>query len=109
MAATVQGNIVYLVGGVQLHHELGATSPVILLDLEKRNWVECVPQVGLTLVVSRLLMQMYLYVCQFTGMPPLLHGHTCHAIENTVIILGGGGNCFSFGTALNSSSFTFTV
>ena len=34
----------------------------------------------------------------------MLHNHTSVAIDNhRILILGGGGNCFSFGTHLNSS------
>lgn len=39
------------------------------------------------------------------GVPlPLLHGHTSHLLTNgDVVIIGGGGNCFSFGTHFNYS------
>ena len=34
----------------------------------------------------------------------MLHNHTSVAIDShRMLILGGGGNCFSFGTHLNSS------
>lgn len=87
MAVAIKGNTVYLVGGVQFHQEAGTRSAVIILDLEKKIWQECKPQ--------------------FIGIPPLLHGHTCHSIGESIFIFGGGGNCFSFGTSMNSNIFSF--
>ena len=108
MAASIQGDIVYLIGGVNLHCDVGATSPIIVLDLGKRSWVECVPQVGiypwLCPVMNHTLTCVYV---QFIGVPALLHGHTCHCIGQSVLILGGGGNCFSFGTVMNSTMLSF--
>jgi len=34
----------------------------------------------------------------------MLHKHTSILLDNgTIMLLGGGGNCFSFGTHLNST------
>jgi tRNA wybutosine-synthesizing protein 4 len=34
----------------------------------------------------------------------MLHNHSSEVIDNetAVLVVGGGGNCFSFGTAFNS-------
>jgi tRNA wybutosine-synthesizing protein 4 len=36
--------------------------------------------------------------------PLMLHNHSSELIDNetAVLVVGGGGNCFSFGTAFNS-------
>jgi tRNA wybutosine-synthesizing protein 4 len=36
--------------------------------------------------------------------PIMLHNHSSEVIDNetTILVVGGGGNCFSFGTAFNN-------
>jgi tRNA wybutosine-synthesizing protein 4 len=36
--------------------------------------------------------------------PIMLHNHTSEVVDNetAILIVGGGGNCFSFGTVFNS-------
>lgn len=106
MAATVHGNIVYLIGGVQLYREAGARSAIIILDLDTKSWQECTPKVK---CINCYYAHETICLSQFTGVPALLHGHTCHYIGESIFILGGGGNCFSFGTIINSNIFSLTL
>ena len=42
--------------------------------------------------------------------PIMLHNHTSVQVsDNKILILGGGGNCFSFGTHLNNSPIELTL
>ncbi|XP_077984404.1 tRNA wybutosine-synthesizing protein 4-like [Glandiceps talaboti] len=60
---------------------------------------------GLTLINLQTL------VCQNYSLPQLepeypimLHNHSCHLLSKTkVCVIGGGGNCFSFGTHFNTT------
>ena len=39
----------------------------------------------------------------------LLCNHTCCRVGNELVVLGGGGNCFSFGTYLNSELYSINI
>lgn len=72
----------YLIGGVRCQGD--ATTGVIALHLPSMTWSDCTIEVAPD--------------CQ----PVILANHTAHCWQENVIIFGGGGNCFSFGTHYNS-------
>ena len=40
----------------------------------------------------------------------MLHRHTSvHLTDGEILVLGGGGNCFSFGTHLNASPIILNI
>ena len=47
--------------------------------------------------------------CQIPKRRPLLVGHSTHAWSDSVIILGGGAVCFSFGTYWNTEMITLST
>ena len=47
--------------------------------------------------------------CQIPKQRPLLVGHSAHAWSDSVIILGGGAVCFSFGTYWNTELITLST
>ena len=80
---TCHDDIAYLIGGVR-HCGDPTTAGVIALHLPSMTWSQCSIEVAPD--------------CQ----PLILANHTAHYWRESIIILGGGGNCFSFGTHYNS-------
>ncbi|XP_013402426.1 tRNA wybutosine-synthesizing protein 4 isoform X2 [Lingula anatina] len=67
---------------------------------------------GITVVnlTSGLVQEFTIPVCSPQGSPVLLYNHTSHVLQDgNMVVLGGGGNCFSFGTHLNDEPLAFTL
>ena len=44
------------------------------------------------------------------GTPLMVHNHQGHVLnENNILIVGGGGNCFSFGTHINKKPIVIDI
>jgi tRNA wybutosine-synthesizing protein 4 len=44
------------------------------------------------------------------GTPLMIHNHQGHVLdENNILIVGGGGNCFSFGTHINKKPIIINI
>jgi hypothetical protein len=56
---------------------------------------------------SAELQNLFPFQMQNPSCPLMLHNHSSEVIDNeaAVLVVGGGGNCFSFGTAFNSHVF----
>ena len=50
-----------------------------------------------------VLVVFFFKACTAPSMPLMLHNHrsVCREDSQGIMVLGGGGNCFSFGTHLN--------
>ncbi|XP_061177591.1 tRNA wybutosine-synthesizing protein 4-like [Saccostrea echinata] len=72
-----------LVGGVNVNHSVPG---VAFIDIEKKKATEFeIPR-------------------EYGNQLLMLHKHTsCYLGNNRILVIGGGGNCFSFGTYLNCS------
>lgn len=79
-SAVCHGDVAYLIGGVGCQGD--GTTGVVTIHLPSLTWSQCgVP----------------------AGHRVILANHTAHYWrENNIVIVGGGGNCFSFGTHYNS-------
>lgn len=87
-----------LVGGISdrlLSHDLG----VLLAGPRRLNLIDEVPIEIKPVAVPFSL----------KGTPPLLIGHSAFACKDSIIILGGGAICFSFGNCWNQSTWTLQV
>eukprot|EP00112_Aurelia_sp_Birch-Aquarium-sp1_P016675 Seg3801.1 transcript_id=Seg3801.1/GoldUCD/mRNA.D3Y31 product="tRNA wybutosine-synthesizing protein 4" protein_id=Seg3801.1/GoldUCD/D3Y31 len=70
----------WMVGGVNLKQ----SSPLLMIDLKTWKWRE------------------FSLESDDPSTPLMLHNHTSTVInERDILIFGGGGNCFSFGTHFN--------
>uniref|UniRef100_K1REP9 tRNA wybutosine-synthesizing protein 4 n=1 Tax=Magallana gigas TaxID=29159 RepID=K1REP9_MAGGI len=87
--AHVIDNQLILVGGVNVNHSVPGVA-VIDIDSKKVREFSIPVEYG-----EQLLM---------------LHKHTsCYLGNNRILVIGGGGNCFSFGTHLNCSPFEIDI
>lgn len=87
--AHVIDNQLILVGGVNVNHSVPGVA-VIDIDSKKVREFSIPVECG-----EQLLM---------------LHKHTsCYLGNNRILVIGGGGNCFSFGTHLNCSPFEIDI
>lgn len=75
-------DIAYIIGGVRCQGD--GTAGMIVLHLPSMTWKQCNIEKPPD--------------CQ----PVILANHTAHYWREKIIIFGGGGNCFSFGTHYNS-------
>ena len=65
----------------------------------------CSPMLCVCLFVRLLILVVFfsIKVCTAPSTPLMLHNHrsVCWEDSHGIMVLGGGGNCFSFGTHLN--------
>ncbi len=46
---------------------------------------------------------------QVENVPIILHSFTVHMCDDRLLLFGGGGNCFSFGTHFNKSPIQISL
>ena len=81
-AVECQNDTAYFIGGVRTQGD--GSAGIVALHLPSMTWSQC----GIEISPG----------CQ----PVILANHTAHCWRENVIVFGGGGNCFSFGTHYNS-------
>ncbi|XP_003382658.1 PREDICTED: tRNA wybutosine-synthesizing protein 4-like [Amphimedon queenslandica] len=79
----ISNDVLLMFGGVSISQH---QSDIVIVNMQNRTWqgvnLKYPPTISL----------------------PLLHGHSSHLMDDgNVVCIGGGGNCFSFGTHLNES------
>lgn len=83
-------NHLFLVGGVNFHSKKPG---LCIIDLKNLKAIE----IDLPVQIS-------------DGTPLMIHNHQGHVLdENNILIVGGGGNCFSFGTHINKKPIIINI
>lgn len=95
----VSNDVLLMCGGVSISQY---QSDIVIVNMQKKTWQ------GVNLKVIAIMNGLILCYTLLQYPPvislPLLHGHSSHLMDDgNIMCIGGGGNCFSFGTHLNAS------
>lgn len=91
-SAVINDSVMYVIGGIELHSPCYIT--LIAINLNKKNWIcydLCYADPNLVNVLP------------FNMTSEFIDQYKC------ILTLGGGGNCFSFGTHINPSPFLINI